>query len=89
MIERASIEGRMFHRGSVAELVPEQTRPRVGSHLIALVRKELVGMRRSRACGSISFRWRSLARPVCSDRPVHRATGESSRSGRSLSSVRR
>jgi class 3 adenylate cyclase/predicted ATPase len=42
VIERASVEGSMFHRGSVAELVPEQSRPRVGSHLMTLIRKGLI-----------------------------------------------
>jgi class 3 adenylate cyclase len=39
VIERASIEGRMFHRGSVAELVPETARARLGAHLMTLVRE--------------------------------------------------
>ena len=42
VIERASIEGRMFHRGSIAALLPEDARPGVGGHLMTLVRKELI-----------------------------------------------
>jgi class 3 adenylate cyclase/tetratricopeptide (TPR) repeat protein len=42
VIERASVEGRLFHRGSVVELVPEEVRPDVVAHLLALVRKEFV-----------------------------------------------
>src|SRR5207244_2972061 len=42
VVERASIEGRLFHRGSVVELAPEEVRPDVGAHLLALVRKEVV-----------------------------------------------
>jgi tetratricopeptide (TPR) repeat protein len=42
VIERAAIEGRMFHRGAVTELLPEQQRAEVGSLLIALLRKEFI-----------------------------------------------
>jgi class 3 adenylate cyclase/tetratricopeptide (TPR) repeat protein len=42
VIERASVEGRMFHRGAVMELLPEEQRPGAGSQLIALMRKELI-----------------------------------------------
>jgi class 3 adenylate cyclase/tetratricopeptide (TPR) repeat protein len=42
VIERASIEGRMFHRGAVAELLPESAGRHVGSHLMTLVRKEFI-----------------------------------------------
>jgi class 3 adenylate cyclase len=57
VVERASIEGRLFHRGSVAELVPEQTRPLVGSHLMALVRKELIRPDRATLPGDDGFRF--------------------------------
>jgi tetratricopeptide (TPR) repeat protein len=57
VIERASIEGRMFHRGSVAELVPEQARPLVGSHLMTLVRKELIRPDRATLPGDDGFRF--------------------------------
>ena len=42
VIERAAVEGRLFHRGAVTELLPPDARVAVGSHLIALVRKEFV-----------------------------------------------
>jgi class 3 adenylate cyclase/tetratricopeptide (TPR) repeat protein len=42
VVECASIEGRMFHRGAVTELLPEPRRPAVGTHLMSLVRKGLV-----------------------------------------------
>ena len=42
VVECASIEGRMFHRGAVTELLPEERRPTVGTQLVALVRKGLV-----------------------------------------------
>jgi class 3 adenylate cyclase/tetratricopeptide (TPR) repeat protein len=57
VIERASIEGRFFHRGSVAELAPEETKPRVGSHLVTLVRKELIRPDRSQLPGDDGFRF--------------------------------
>ena len=57
VIERASIEGRMFHRGSVAELVPEHARPLVGSHLITLVRKELIRPDQATLPGDDGFRF--------------------------------
>ena len=41
-MERASVEGQVFHRGAVAELTPDEMRPEVGAHLLALVRKELI-----------------------------------------------
>jgi tetratricopeptide (TPR) repeat protein len=42
VVERGSIEGRIFHRTAVAQLLSEQERAQVGSHLIALVRKGLI-----------------------------------------------
>jgi tetratricopeptide (TPR) repeat protein len=57
VIERASIEGRLFHRGSVAELLPEQARPRVSSHLMTLVRKELIRSDRATVAGDDGFRF--------------------------------
>ncbi len=42
VIERAAVEGRLFHRGAVAELLPPGARGTVGAHLMTLVRKEFV-----------------------------------------------
>jgi class 3 adenylate cyclase/tetratricopeptide (TPR) repeat protein len=42
VIERAAVEGRLFHRGAVTELLSPGARVTVGSHLITLVRKEFV-----------------------------------------------
>src|SRR5439155_261411 len=42
VIERGSVEGKIFHRGAVLELAPEPVRPAVGTHLLSLVRKELM-----------------------------------------------
>jgi hypothetical protein len=41
-IERASVEGRVFHHGAVFALSPEPLRPKVSGHLMSLVRKELM-----------------------------------------------
>ena len=42
VMERGSVEGEVFHRGSVAVLSPDPLRPAVESHLATLVRKELI-----------------------------------------------
>jgi class 3 adenylate cyclase/tetratricopeptide (TPR) repeat protein len=57
VIERASIEGRLFHRGSVTELLPEQARSRVGSNLMTLVRKEFIRPDRAVVPGDDGFRF--------------------------------
>jgi class 3 adenylate cyclase/tetratricopeptide (TPR) repeat protein len=57
VIERASVEGRLFHRGSVQALVSEQEREGVGAHLLTLVRKELVRPDRSQLPGDDGFRF--------------------------------
>jgi class 3 adenylate cyclase len=48
VIERASVEGRGFHRGAVVELLPSSERAAVGARLLALVRKELIRPDRSK-----------------------------------------
>jgi class 3 adenylate cyclase len=57
VVECASIEGRLFHRGSVTELLPEQERPLVGSHLMTLVRKEFIRPDRGLIRGDDAFRF--------------------------------
>jgi class 3 adenylate cyclase/tetratricopeptide (TPR) repeat protein len=57
VIERASVEGRLFHRTAVAELLPAAARSAVGSHLITLVRKELVHPDRAIFIGDDGFRF--------------------------------
>jgi DNA-binding SARP family transcriptional activator len=42
VLEAASAEGKIFHEGSVAELVPEPLQSSVHERLMALVRKELI-----------------------------------------------
>ncbi|MDQ2910877.1 MAG: AAA family ATPase [Actinomycetota bacterium] len=57
VIERASVEGRTFHRGAVAELLPETARGRVGSSLMTLVRKEFIRPDRALFPGDDGFRF--------------------------------
>jgi class 3 adenylate cyclase/tetratricopeptide (TPR) repeat protein len=57
VIDRGSVEGRLFHRRAVAELAPEDVRADVTSHLMTLVRKELVRPDRSYFPGDDGFRF--------------------------------
>jgi class 3 adenylate cyclase/tetratricopeptide (TPR) repeat protein len=60
VIERGSVEGKVFHRGSVTALAPVPDREHVPSDLLALVRKELVRPDRSQLGGDDAFRFRHL-----------------------------
>ena len=60
VMERASVEGKVFHRGAVLELAPEPIRASVTTHLMALVRKELVRPDRATFAGEEAFRFRHL-----------------------------
>jgi class 3 adenylate cyclase/tetratricopeptide (TPR) repeat protein len=60
VIERGSVEGKIFHRGAVLELAPELVRPAVGTHLLALVRKELIRPEQTTVPGDDAFRFRHL-----------------------------
>ena len=42
VIQRASIEGRTFHRGALAELLSEEQRNELDANLAALIRRELI-----------------------------------------------
>jgi class 3 adenylate cyclase/tetratricopeptide (TPR) repeat protein len=57
IVERGSVEGRLFHRGAVAALLPEPERPAVGTHLLTLVRKELIRPDRGTFLGDDGFRF--------------------------------
>jgi class 3 adenylate cyclase/tetratricopeptide (TPR) repeat protein len=57
VIERASIEGRLFHRGSVQELLPEHGRAGVGGHLMTLVRRGFIRPDRAQLPGDDGFRF--------------------------------
>jgi class 3 adenylate cyclase/tetratricopeptide (TPR) repeat protein len=57
VVERGSVEGRLFHRGAVAALLPEPARQEVGGHLLTLVRKELIRPDRATLPGDDGFRF--------------------------------
>jgi class 3 adenylate cyclase/tetratricopeptide (TPR) repeat protein len=60
VLERASVEGKVFHRGAVLELAPELLRAEVPGQLLALQRKELIRPSRSDFAGDDAFRFRHL-----------------------------
>ncbi len=59
-IERASVVGKEFGQGDVAELTPAESRSGVSGQLMALVRKELIRPDRRRDDGAETFRFRHL-----------------------------
>jgi class 3 adenylate cyclase/tetratricopeptide (TPR) repeat protein len=58
--ERASVEGKVFHRGAVIRLSPDGERAQVASRLLALARKELIRPDRAQFAGQDAFRFRHL-----------------------------
>ena len=58
VLERGAVEGKIFHRGGVEALAPEE--PDVATRLMALVRKELVRPERTQLPGDDAFRFRHL-----------------------------
>ena len=58
VLERGSVEGKIFHRGGVEALAPEESD--VPTKLMALVRKELVRPDRTQLPGDDAFRFRHL-----------------------------
>jgi class 3 adenylate cyclase/tetratricopeptide (TPR) repeat protein len=58
VLERASIEGEIFHRGAVQALAPEGAT--VTPHLAALVRKEVIRPDRPQLAGEDGFRFRHI-----------------------------
>jgi class 3 adenylate cyclase/tetratricopeptide (TPR) repeat protein len=66
VLERASVVGELFYWEAVTELAPERIRSDVGSHLMDLVRKELIRPERSDFAGQEAFKFRHiLIRDVC------------------------
>jgi hypothetical protein len=57
VIERASVEGRSFHRGAVSELLPPASRASLGGDLMSLVRKELIRPDRAEFAGDDGYRF--------------------------------
>jgi len=60
VIERGSVEGKVFHAGAVTTLSPEALRPNVRPRLLALARKELIRPDRAEFAGEDAFRFRHL-----------------------------
>jgi tetratricopeptide (TPR) repeat protein len=58
VLERGSVEGEIFHRGSVQALAPEETE--VTTRLAALVRHQLVRPDRAQLAGDDGYRFRHL-----------------------------
>ncbi len=58
ILERGAVEGKVFHRGGVEALAPNE--PDVPTKLMALVRKELVRPDRTQLVGDDAFRFRHL-----------------------------
>ena len=58
VLERAAVEGEVFHRGAVQALAPEETQ--VTPRLAALARRELIRPDRSQLSGEDGFRFRHL-----------------------------
>ena len=60
VLERAAIEGEVFHVGAVADLAPDSARPALEEHFAALVRKDLLRPERSLIAGQDAYRFRHL-----------------------------
>jgi class 3 adenylate cyclase/tetratricopeptide (TPR) repeat protein len=58
VLERGAVEGRVFHRGAVQALAPEETQ--VQNRLTGLVRKELVRPDKPQLAGEDAYRFRHL-----------------------------
>jgi len=58
VLERGAVEGKIFHRGAVEALAPEEQQ--VPQRLLALVRKELIRPDSSQIPGDDAFRFRHL-----------------------------
>jgi tetratricopeptide (TPR) repeat protein len=58
VLQRGAVEGRLFHRGAVQILAPEEAR--VGTRLTALVRRELIRPDRPQLEGEDAYRFRHL-----------------------------
>jgi NAD+ synthetase len=57
LLERASVEGRTFHRGAVENLLRKAERAQIGSVLMALVRKQFISPSQPEFAGEDAFRF--------------------------------
>ena len=60
MIGRGSVEGQVFHRSSVRQLAPPTERDEVATHLLSLVRKEMIRPDQPTFPDEEAFRFRHL-----------------------------
>jgi tetratricopeptide (TPR) repeat protein len=60
VIERAAVEGKVFHRGAVMDLTPEPMRGQVRERLASLMRMELVRPDQASFAGEEAYRFRHL-----------------------------
>lgn len=60
LIGRGAVEGQVFHRGTVRELAPEPERADVATHLLSLVRKEMIRPDQPTYPDEEAFRFRHL-----------------------------
>ncbi|MDP9298886.1 MAG: AAA family ATPase, partial [Actinomycetota bacterium] len=60
ILERASVEGKMFHRGSLLALTPEGEGVDASRHLMSLVRRDLIRPGESLFAGEDGFAFRHL-----------------------------
>jgi tetratricopeptide (TPR) repeat protein len=60
VIERAAVEGTVFHRGAIEALLDEPARQAAGESLGALLRKELIRQERTTFAGEDAFRFRHV-----------------------------
>jgi len=60
VIERAAVEGKLFHRGSVEQLSPDASRQSVREQLGSLLRKELIRPDRPLFAAEDAYRFRHL-----------------------------
>jgi tetratricopeptide (TPR) repeat protein len=58
VLQRGAVEGRVFHRGAVQALAPDEAQ--IGARLTSLVRKELVRPNRPQLTGEDAYRFRHL-----------------------------
>jgi predicted ATPase/class 3 adenylate cyclase len=60
VIERAAVEGKVFHRGAVMDLMPEPMREGVPGRIASLMRMELVRPDQASFAGDEAYRFRHL-----------------------------
>ena len=85
VVQRASVEGRLFHRGALAELLPQRDGDGLGGILLALARKEFVRPDRSLYPGDDGFRFNHvLIRDVAYALDAEGAAGRPARAARGL-----